>query len=144
MLKKYDKKFKEKFYKILEKSGFNLIIEDDFNKTYVYEKNESIVGFINYSLIYDRAELNYIYVDDKYRRQNIAKEMMEFLINEVTSMNYQNITLEVRNSNINAIKLYKLFNFEEAAIRKNYYNGEDAILMIRKFDINESSIYIRN
>ena len=43
----------------------------------------------------------------------------------------KNITLEVKKDNIVALKLYKKMGFEEKAIRKNYYNGIDGILMER-------------
>ena len=40
-----------------------------------------------------------------------------------------NITLEVNKENTYAIKLYKKVGFKEVAIRKNYYDGVDGILM---------------
>ena len=44
----------------------------------------------------------------------------------------KSITLEVNKNNIPALNLYKKFDFNEVAIRKNYYNGVDGILMERK------------
>ena len=32
---------------------------------YVYKEKEEILGFINYSILYDRAELNYIVVQEE-------------------------------------------------------------------------------
>ena len=42
-------------------------------------------------------------------------------------------TLEVRAGNVAAQALYRKFGFEEAGVRKGYYqdNGEDAIIMWR-------------
>ena len=37
--------------------------------------------------------------------------------------------LEVRCDNINAIKLYKKYNFKIINIRKNYYENNDAYVM---------------
>ena len=48
------------------------------------------------------------------------------------SENIQNITLEVRKSNINAINFYKKHGFEEVATRENYYGSEDGILMVKE------------
>ena len=39
--------------------------------------------------------------------------------------------LEVRESNISAIKLYEKVGFEEINRRKKYYGNEDAIIMER-------------
>ena len=43
----------------------------------------------------------------------------------------KNITLEVREDNIPALKLYKELGFVEKAMRQNYYNGKNGILMER-------------
>ena len=50
------------------------------------------------------------------------------------TFNCEDITLEVRASNIPAQNLYKKFNFKEEGIRKGYYsdNGEDAIIMWKR------------
>ena len=53
---------------------------------------------------------------------------MEYMINNVD----KNITLEVKNDNTPAIKLYKRYGFKEVATRKGYYQGTDGILMERK------------
>ena len=43
----------------------------------------------------------------------------------------KSITLEVRKDNISAIKVYEKLGFKRKAIRKNYYDGVDGILMER-------------
>ncbi len=102
-----------------------------YNKMMVFEADNTIVGFIDYSIIYDKIELNYIIVIPSYRNQGIASKLMEFLIDEAKSNKCINITLEVRIHNNNAINLYKKYGFDEVTIRKNYYNDEDAVMMIR-------------
>lgn len=102
-----------------------------YNKMMAFEKDNTIVGFIDYSIIYEKIELNYIIVVPSYRNQGIASKLMEFLIDEAKSNKCINITLEVRVHNNNAINLYKKYGFDEVTIRKNYYNDEDAVMMIR-------------
>ena len=46
----------------------------------------------------------------------------------------KDITLEVREDNEPAIRLYLKNNFNKTAIRKGYYKGIDGILMERKKD----------
>ncbi len=108
-----------------------------FANIYVYEKENQVVGFINYSIIYDRAELSYIYVAENFRKNNIASELMEFMIVDVIDNGCKNITLEVALNNEIGIKLYKKFGFIEQAIRKNYYDNCDGILMMKELNINE-------
>ena len=92
-----------------------------------YIKDSTVIGYIYYSIIYDRIEINNIEVEEKHRNKKIATELLKELIKE-----NKDITLEVNIKNSIAIKLYKNFGFEEKAIRKGYYNGIDGILMERK------------
>ncbi len=98
-----------------------------FSNIYGYILDNKIVAFIDYNLMYESIELNYIYVDEKYRGNKMATELMNLMINEGKS-----ITLEVSVENAKAIKLYTKFGFEVINIRKGYYNGIDAYLMERK------------
>ena len=112
------------------KSYFNTEIKNDvFSKIIVFE-HDKILGFISYSIIYERAELNYIAVDKQYRKQGIAKELMNYMIEDIK--NLDNITLEVDIKNEAAIQLYKKFGFEIEAKRENYYDDSDAYLMIKR------------
>ncbi|MGM9882224.1 MAG: ribosomal protein S18-alanine N-acetyltransferase [Bacilli bacterium] len=100
-----------------------------FSKTIEYIENSNVIGYLKYSLIYDRIEIDNIYVEEKYRMQGIGNKLMSYLISKAIENRVVNITLEVRISNEIARNLYKKFGFREVAIRKYYYGDEDAILM---------------
>ena len=93
-----------------------------------YEEN-NIIGTLKYSIIYDRIEIDNIFVEENYRRKGIGNKLMSYLISIAIEKRVVNITLEVRVSNIAARKLYKKFGFREVALRKYYYGDEDGILM---------------
>ena len=119
--------------------NFDFIVKEENllnnTETYIgYFISEKLVAFICYSIYFERAEINYIYVKDEYRRYGIASELIKHMMKQ--NENLENITLEVRESNYSAINLYKKFGFNECATRKNYYASEDAILMIKKFGDN--------
>ena len=95
----------------------------------VYKKDDNILGYLYYSLIYDRIEINQIEVLREERRKGIASKLMEYLIKDNLS-----ITLEVKKTNEAAIKLYKKYGFLEVATRRGYYNGVDGILMEKRSD----------
>lgn len=87
-------------------------------------------GYLEYSTIYDRMEIDNIFVLEEYRSQGIGTKLMSYLVSIAIEMKMVNITLEVRRSNLVAINLYKKFGFREVALRKGYYEDfEDAILM---------------
>ena len=102
--------------------------KNPFLKNYVYLENNEPIGLISYSLIYDRIELEYIWVSIENRGEGIASKMMDKMFDE----HVNNITLEVRTTNKGAIELYKKYGFKIVSTRKNYYGCDDAYLMIRE------------
>ncbi len=112
-------------YKLSEKE----FSTDPFLKILTFEDDNLIKGFLLYSEIYDRIEINQIEVLTKYQQNHIASSLMEYLINITREKQLSNITLEVKENNYKAINLYHKYNFVEVAKRKGYYNGIDAILM---------------
>ena len=113
---------------------FNTKINDisKFSKYLIYSIDDKNIGFVDFSFIYDRLELNYIYVEKSYRNKNIASKLMDKLIEFAIDNKCINITLEVDESNDAAINLYKKYGFTIATIRKKYYGKNDGYLMIRE------------
>lgn len=105
------------------------IKNNSFTKYYIYVVDSKPVAFINYYLIYERAELININVMPIYQNQKIGTKLLEYMISDCKNNNVNNITLEVKVTNHNAIHLYKNFGFEEIGLRKGYYQGIDGILM---------------
>lgn len=102
-----------------------------FEKIFIY-KNTKICGFISYSMIYERAELNYLFVLPDDRKKKIASYLIEKMLEDLKKNSIVQITLEVREDNIKAINLYKKFGFKNISIRKNYYQKKDGILMLKE------------
>ena len=94
-----------------------------------FYEDDKVLGYADYSLIYDRIELDSIYVEETRRREGIGKKLMSYLVAIAIDSHVINITLEVRVSNEVARKLYKNFGFREVALRKFYYGDEDGILL---------------
>ena len=109
------------------KSIFNIELKTNIYSNIVVYKEEDMMGFMIYDLIYDRIELEYIGVLENYRNKKIASKLMEYLIDIKLP-----ISLEVDINNIKAINLYKKYGFKEVSIRENYYQNHDAYLMIRE------------
>lgn len=77
--------------------------------------------------ISDKIDIEKIYVDPNYRKQNIGTK----LLNEIDKLNLnRKIILEVNENNTTAINFYKKNGFKQISIRKNYYkNGDNAIIL---------------
>lgn len=94
-----------------------------------FYEGEQVLGYLNYSFIYDRMEIDNFFVEEARRREGIGKKLMSYLIAVAINAHVVNITLEVRKSNEIARELYKKFGFREVALRRFYYGDEDGILM---------------
>ena len=94
-----------------------------------YYQDNKIIGYLDYSLIYDRIEIDNFLINEEYRGQGLGKKLLSYLVVIAINNHVINITLEVRKSNKTARNLYKKFGFREVALRKFYYGDEDGILM---------------
>lgn len=129
MIVSYDNKYFDFFNQNVKDFSVDYLnIDNPFLKNYVYLIDDNPVGLISYSLIYDRIELEYIWVLNDYRKNGIGSKLMNKMFEEKVC----NITLEVRKSNDSAISLYKKNGFKIASVREMYYGSEDAYLMIRE------------
>lgn len=98
-----------------------------FAKFLVLKEENIVIGYIYYSDIYERAEINQFEIETFHRNCGKGQKLLIKLIETVD----KSITLEVREDNISAIKVYEKLGFKRKAIRKNYYDGVDGILMER-------------
>lgn len=103
-----------------------------FRNIYTLSTNQEIAGILILDIIYERMELIEIEVLENKRNLGYGKKLLEFMIEKAQEENVGNITLEVKTTNSIAIHLYEKYGFKEVAIRKNYYQGIDGILMERK------------
>lgn len=123
------------FFRPMPKKDLVSDIEKNKHKRhFVYEKNGETVGFYIISKILDEVEIYTIAVDELYRGQKIASNMLEHLINFSKEMKVSKIWLEVSTKNMPAINLYEKFGFEKIRLRKNYYSltNEDAYIMLKE------------
>ncbi len=97
------------------------------------ETNE-VIGFVGIWIIAGEGDITNIAVNPNYRKHGVASNLLLNLLDICKSLNCNDITLEVRESNIPAQNLYKKFDFKEEGIRKGYYsdNGENAIIMWKR------------
>lgn len=102
--------------------------------TLVCKMRERMVGYANFSIAVDEAELIKIVVDKDYRRQGIASNLLEKSLVALKNRGVKIVFLEVRIDNEGAKKCYEKMGFEHYFTRPKYYNGIDAMLYRLKFD----------
>ncbi len=84
----------------------------------------------------------HIAVKEEERRKGYAERLLRHIIKEALKSNKSYLFLEVRESNIPAIRLYEKFSFIKYGKRANYYssNSEDALLYKLEISIPYASI----
>ena len=91
----------------------------------------SIVGYGGMWRMYDEAHVTTIGVRQDLQHRGHGRVLFAGLVQAAYDMGAKWVTLEVRTSNENAMKMYEAFGFKVIGRRKGYYtdNGEDAIVM---------------
>ena len=112
------------------KEKYNPII-NDYTFILSYKEDNKYVGFLIYQLLYESAEIIDIFVLDEYRKRGIGKALINKMLE---NKQIEKVTLEVKKDNKNAIMLYNSLGFKEVAVRKGYYNGVDALLMLKEVE----------
>lgn len=107
-------------------SFFESIQTRDYYKTFVATHLQSPVAYCIISVIAGEAEIINIGTAPRYRHQKIATNLLDFALENIDA---QVVFLEVSNTNLSAMELYKKCGFVEYGIRKKYYGTSDAILM---------------
>lgn len=102
---------------------------DVFSKCLVMQIDSVVIGYVVYSIIYERAEIIDIVIDPLYRNKSYGYKLLLSCIEDIRLNNCKNITLEVNSNNTTAICLYKKLGFKIEAVREKYYGINDGYLM---------------
>lgn len=107
--------------------------ENKLARYVVAELEGKVAGYGGMWIIINEGHITNIAVKEEYRGLGIGNRIVESLIYYCASKDIQNMTLEVRKSNMVAQNLYKKYGFVEYGIRPRYYsdNNEDAVIMWR-------------
>ena len=114
--------------------GLKAYLPDDMHLLIVAEnENSDIMGYIGLMYVLDEGYISNVAVSERYRRQGAADALIEFLVGASEDRKLSFLTLEVRESNAPARRLYEKNGFHIVGSRKNYYDKpkENAILMTR-------------
>jgi [ribosomal protein S18]-alanine N-acetyltransferase len=97
-------------------------------------EGEQLLGYVINSRYVDAWHVMNVAVDPDFQRRGIATQLLERLFELTTDDERRGYTLEVRVSNVDAIRLYERLGFERRGTRRGYYtdNREDALIMWRE------------
>ncbi|MBI4178294.1 ribosomal protein S18-alanine N-acetyltransferase [bacterium] len=91
---------------------------------------DRIVGYYSLWKIVDEGHLVTLAVDPPLRRRGLGELICREVIRQAGELGVRKITLEVRETNRDAIRLYSRFGFIKAGVRLKYYEDTtDAWIM---------------
>ena len=109
------------------------IISDELaqaNRVYlVVEADGRVIGFGGVMLVLEDAHITTLGIAPAYRRRGAGSRLLLAMIDRALEAGSRNVTLEVRESNVDAQALYERFGFDHVGKRYGYYRDEDALVM---------------
>jgi ribosomal-protein-alanine N-acetyltransferase len=117
----------EQFLHPWKRSAFVNELTHDIAWFYVAEctlpgKGKTVAGYIIFWVFGDTMELHDIAVAGDQKRKGIGKRLYELMMETARKKNVEEIFLEVRQSNDEAIAFYYNMGFQQVGMRKNYYS----------------------
>lgn len=111
--------------------AFEEAIDGNCTLFFVAVVGEKVVGYCGIYLAADEGEITKVAVIPEYRQNQIAWRLLQEMMGQAADKGARQFFLEVRSSNIPAVRLYEKAGFQTAGRRKNYYQypTEDALVM---------------
>ena len=100
-------------------------------------EGERLAGYVGSQSVMGESDVMNVAVHPDFRRQGVARRLIEDLVAALKEQNCHSLTLEVRASNAPAIALYEALNFREVGRRRNYYRNpkEDALILRKEWQV---------
>jgi ribosomal-protein-alanine N-acetyltransferase len=119
------------------KELFEEELKRDRARYFVGEMDSQVAGYMGYWEAPEEAHIINLAIAPRFRKKGLGFQMMEYCLRFAYNKGARLATLEVRESNEAALKLYEKMNFRTVAIRKKYYsdNQENAIVMLRELEV---------
>ena len=116
---------------------------NDICELYVLKENDEVIAYGDIWYMFENCDLTNIAVKRDYRNKGYGSKMLKYLIKQAKRKGCEFMHLEVDVNNIEAINLYKKYNFETMRTRKAYYeNGDDAYDMLRSLIEEDKKIIL--
>lgn len=122
---------KEIFTMPWSENGFLTSLQSEDTLYLVVRRKHELIGYCGFLQSFDEADITNVAVSPAYRGKGVGYAMLAELMRRGRERGVARYTLEVRTGNVSAIRLYHRLGFEDAGIRKNFYEKprEDALIM---------------
>ncbi len=107
------------------------------NSHFLAAVSDRFLGYIGVQEICGEAYITNVAVFSEFRKSGIGRALLNAAADGAKSRGCEFITLEVRESNLPAIRLYESEGFEKVGVRKNFYSAptENGIIYTKYFEV---------
>ncbi len=118
-------------------------VRNSISQFWLAREGDEVKGYICFWMYGDEIHLMNVAVHPLSRRAGIGSYLVRQMLDFALSRHIEKIWLEVRPSNLIALRLYEKLGFKEAGRRRKYYTdtNEDAIVMALSLDGFEQASY---
>jgi ribosomal-protein-alanine N-acetyltransferase len=126
----------EDFVRPWSDGEFEALLEQDtvfgYGAREVGHGNERPIGFVLARLVAGEAEILTIAVARTHRRQGLGWQLLDAVLRELHAQRAEALFLEVDETNIGAIALYRRMGFRQVGKRPGYYQSDRGALVMRR------------
>ena len=131
---------RETFSEPWSRDAMRLFCTEDYPSLALISEDGETVGYIGCARVLDELQIINVAVAHELRKKGLGSLLMQGFEDHCEALGIAFVSLEVRESNTSAQKLYSKFGFKNEGLRKNFYKDpiENAVIMTRRF-INENT-----
>ena len=112
-------------------------LENPLSLWLVAMEEDRLLGYVGSQTVLDETDMMNVAVDPAVRRQGVARALIQELTAQLKQRGSRKLSLEVRASNLGAIRLYESLGFVRLGCRPGYYRNprEDAWILGKEWQV---------
>ena len=107
-------------------------LHNKFARFFVATFNDMVIGYLSCWMVEDTVDIINVVIDKNYQHHGFGQALFSQMEEEAKINNCNNIMLEVKENNTQAINFYLKQGYEQISIRKNYYQDHSNALIMKK------------
>ncbi len=107
-------------------------LHNKFAHFFVGTYNDQVIGYLSAWFVEETVDVINFVIDKTFQHNGYGQALFNQMIKEAKQYGCQEVLLEVKEQNTQAISFYQKQHFEQISIRKNYYKDSSNALIMKK------------